>query len=89
MLTEFVSTAIPGIVISPLEATYLVWMDLSFLDMDQETLKQFVIEKAGLGLNDGPMFGPGGADHQRMNIATTREVLRRGLEQLADAVARS
>jgi cystathionine beta-lyase len=89
MLTEFISTAIPGMLISPLEATYLVWMDLSFLDMDQEILKKFVIEKAGLGLNDGPMFGPGGGNHQRMNIATTREVLRRGLEQLADAVDRS
>lgn len=88
MLTDFSSTSIPGMVISPLEATYLVWMDLSFLDMDQKALKQFVIEQAGLGLNDGPMFGPGGAHHQRMNIATTREVLRRGLEQLADAVDR-
>ena len=88
MLTSFLGEKIPGVVISPLEATYLVWLDLSFLGKDDNELKQFVIKEAGLGLNDGPMFGPGGEHHQRMNIATTREVLGRGLKQLAEAVAR-
>lgn len=87
MLKEFLGSSLPGAVISPLEATYLVWIDLAFLGKDEEELKRFIIEDAGLGLNDGPMFGPGGANHQRMNIATTREVLRKGLEQLATASA--
>lgn len=87
MLKEFLGSSLPGAVISPLEATYLVWIDLAFLGKDEEELKRFIIEDAGLGLNDGPMFGPGGANHQRMNIATTREVLRKGLEQLAAASA--
>ncbi len=87
MLTEFMGSALPEAVISPLEATYLVWMDLAFLGKSEAGLKQFMIEEAALGLNDGPMFGPGGANHQRMNIATTRGVLRKGLESLARAVA--
>lgn len=87
MLKEFLGSSLPGAVISPLEATYLVWIDLAFLGKDEEELKRFIIEDAGLGLNDGPMFGPGGANYQRMNIATTREVLRKGLEQLATASA--
>lgn len=86
MLTEFMGSAIPGAVVSPLESTYLVWMDLAFLGKDEEALKRFIIEECSLGLNDGPMFGPGGVNHQRMNIATTREVLKKGLEQLASAV---
>ncbi len=89
MLTEFIGNAVPGAIISPLEATYLVWINLAFLEKDEAGLKQFMIEEAALGLNDGPMFGPGGANYQRMNIATTREVLRKGLEQLANAVARN
>ncbi len=52
-------------------------------------LRQFIIREAELGLNDGPMFGPGGKNHQRMNIATTNSVLRKGLEQLAEAVNRN
>ncbi|MCP4314418.1 MAG: putative C-S lyase [Bacteroidetes bacterium] len=88
MLTGFLGEAIPGVMISPLEATYLVWLDFTCLEKDPAELRRFVIEEAGLGLNDGPMFGPGGEHHQRMNIATTREVLRKGLEQLSAAVAR-
>jgi cystathionine beta-lyase len=89
MLTDFMGTAIPGAVISPLEATYLVWIDFAFLGMDEQELRQFIIREAELGLNDGPMFGPGGKNHQRMNIATTNSVLRKGLEQLAEAVNRN
>ncbi|MFO7669518.1 MAG: PatB family C-S lyase [Bacteroidales bacterium] len=89
MLTDFMGTAIPGAVISPLEATYLVWIDFAFLGMDEQELRQFIIREAELGLNDGPMFGPGGKNHQRMNIATTNSVLRKGLEQLAEALNRN
>jgi cystathionine beta-lyase len=88
MLKAFMGKALPGAVVSPLEATYLVWIDFAFLGKDEEGLKQFMIKEAGLGLNDGPMFGPGGANYQRLNIATTTKVLQKGLEQLANAVDR-
>jgi cystathionine beta-lyase len=88
VLKAFMEKALPGAVVSPLEATYLVWIDFAFLGKDEEGLKQFMIKEAGLGLNDGSMFGPGGANHQRLNIATTTKVLQKGLEQLANAVDR-
>lgn len=78
----------PGIVLSPLEATYLVWLDFSILGMDDRQLKRFIIEEARLGLNDGPMFGPGGEQHQRINIATSRGVLDKAVQQLSGALAR-
>ncbi len=77
---------VPEMVISPLEATYLVWLDLSFLNMHDDALKDFVISRARLGLNDGPMFGPGGAQHQRMNIATPAAILMEGIGRLSKAV---
>ena len=88
-LHEFLQAKVPGVVVSPLEATYLVWLDLSFLGKDDKQLKQFVVKEAGLGLNDGPMFGPGGEQHQRINIATPLTVLNKGLQQLADAMDRT
>ena len=80
---------VPEIVISPLEATYLVWLDFSSLGKTDKDLKEFIINKAKLGLNDGPMFGPGGEQHQRMNIATPSKVLEQGLGQLITAVKES
>ncbi len=78
--------AAPGIIISPLEATYLVWLDFSFLGMTDAELKEFMIQKARLGLNDGPVFGPGGEQHQRLNIAAPQSILEDGLNRLITAV---
>ena len=64
-------------------------MDLSFLKKSDAELKRFIIEEARLGLNDGPMFGPGGEGHQRINIATPAEILEEGLSRLVRAVKAS
>ena len=86
LLYELLESSVPEITVSPLEATYLVWLDLSFLGMDNKELKDFVIGQARLGLNDGPVFGPGGEQHQRINIATPVKVLKEGIGRLSDAI---
>ncbi len=42
--------------------TYLIWLDCKKLNMTNDELKNFFIQKAKIGLNDGPTFGPGGKD---------------------------
>jgi len=86
LMQKSLGDSVPELIISPLEATYLAWLDMSFLGKSDEELKRFVIHEAGLGLNDGPMFGPGGEQHQRLNIATPAAILKKGIGQLADAV---
>ena len=81
-----INSAVPDLHISPLEATYLAWLDFSFLQLDDKELMNFIIRKAGLGLNDGPMFGPGGSGHQRLNLATPRKLLLEGAARLVSAV---
>jgi len=71
---------------SPLEGTYLVWLDFRDYGFSNQALKECMIQRAGLALNDGPMFGPGGEGFQRMNIGCPRSVLGRALEQLAAAL---
>jgi cysteine-S-conjugate beta-lyase len=79
-------SSVPELHISPLEATYLAWLDFSFLKLDDQGLREFIIHKAGLGLNDGPMFGPGGSQHQRLNLAAPREIVMEGATRLARAM---
>ena len=86
MLSESLKSAVPELVISPLQATYLTWLDFSFMELNEKDLKDFVIHKAGLGLNNGPMFGPGGGNHQRLNIATPADVLKEGIRRLEEAM---
>jgi cystathionine beta-lyase len=41
-----------------------------------------------LGLNKGTIFGPGGEQHVRLNVATPRANLEQAMAQLAEAVKR-
>ena len=40
--------------------------------MDNETLRKFMIEKAGLGLNEGYTFGRSLTGYMRLNAACPR-----------------
>lgn len=45
-----------------------------------------MIHEAGLGLDEGAVFGDAGIGFMRLNAACTRATLQRALEQLAQAV---
>lgn len=68
------------------DATYLVWLDCRELGMDNEELRRFMIEEAGLGLNEGYTFGRSLSGYMRLNAACPRSVLEKALGQLKDAV---
>jgi cystathionine beta-lyase len=85
-LDDFLKTRIPKIKAILPEATYLVWLDFRDLGMKDDDLKHFLINKARLGLNHGPVFGAGGEGFQRINIASPRKILEKALLQLESAV---
>ncbi|MCB7318873.1 MalY/PatB family protein [Lacrimispora sp. 210928-DFI.3.58] len=68
------------------DATYLVWLDCRQMGMENEELRKFMIEKAGLGLNEGWSFGRSLSGYMRLNAACPRPVLERALKQLKKAV---
>jgi len=86
ILDHYLKQFIPEIKLIWPEATYLAWLDMHGLKIDEAALKDFMIHKAGLGCNDGPAFGPGGQGFQRMNIACPKAVLNKSLDQLRHAV---
>lgn len=70
------------------EASFLVWLDCTGLGMENDDeLHRFFSLEAGLGLNKGSIFGPGGENHVRMNVATPRAVLEQAMKQLSTAVS--
>jgi len=85
-LREFLATRLPRVKASPLEGTYLAWLDFRDYGFSPEALKDCMIQKARLALNDGSMFGPGGEGFERMNLACPRSVLGQALDQLAVAL---
>jgi len=83
---QFLQNEIPQIKPMKPEASFLIWLNCSDLGMNEEELFQFFVHKAGLGLNQGITFGPGGEQHLRLNVACPRSTLEKAMNQLKNAV---
>ena len=73
--------AIPGLTITPVEATYLAWIGVG--DAAGADPVEF-FEGAGVGLYDGRVFGAQG--YVRLNFGCPRSTLERGLERIERAL---
>ncbi len=67
-------------------ASFLVWLDCRALGLKQPELVDLFVKKAGLALNDGSMFGPGGDGHMRLNIGFPRKMIEHALNKLQKAL---
>ncbi|HER35450.1 MAG TPA: putative C-S lyase [Halothiobacillaceae bacterium] len=74
------------------EATYLLWLDCRGMglsdaatDPEDRALQRFFVEKAGLGLSQGIIFGEPGRGYMRINLATPTGVIDRAMAQLRAA----
>lgn len=83
---EYIRTRIPRLKVIESEGTYLAWVDMRDLGMSPSELQRFMREKAGLALDDGFAFGPGGEGFQRFNLACPRSVVEEALKRLEQAV---
>lgn len=68
------------------EATYMMWLDCRQMELSGKDLHRFFIEKAGVGMNEGSAFGPGGEGFMRINLACPRSVVEKALKQIDRAV---
>lgn len=82
-LKSFVNEHMPRIKVVDTEGTYLVWMDLQELNLVDQ--KDFIVNKAGLWLDTGSMFGEEGRGFERINVACPRAVLEEALNRLKRA----
>ena len=86
LIRSFCAENIPQIRPNVPDATYLVWLDCRGLEMENEELRRFMIEEAGLGLNEGWLVGRSLSGYMRLNAACPRSVIEKALKQLKEAV---
>ena len=75
--------AIPGIAIADIEATYLAWIDVSGLGMENPVAE---FEAGGVGLSPGAQFGD--KRFVRLNFGCRREILLQALERMKTVIAK-
>lgn len=83
---QYLRENIPQIEMVEPEGTYLLWLDLHGLRMEDAQLEQFIVQKAGLWLDMGSMFGEEGKEFARVNMASPRAVIEKAFRQLGEAV---
>jgi cystathionine beta-lyase len=79
--------AIPGLRSSPLEATYLAWVDFSGTGMTSAEFIDRVEKIAKIATNYGASFGSGGESYLRFNLACPRAQVVEAVDRLQKAFA--
>ena len=82
---DYIDREIPELCYAKAHATYLMWIEATALPKAGE-FASFLREKTGLYLSDGSVFGEDGKGFLRMNLATSKELLRDGLQRLKEGV---
>ena len=83
---NYLKQNIPSIKAIIPEASFLIWLDCTALDLSRDELKNLFVEKAGLALNEGETFGSQGKGFMRLNVGCSRRLLEKAMQQLKDAV---
>lgn len=86
-LYNFINDQLPGVIPFLPESTFLMWIDFRGLGMSEEELNKMLIDKAGLGLSKGSIFGAGGRGFQRINFGCPRSTLKQAMKQMQQAIS--
>lgn len=73
---------IPGLRSMALQATYLAWVDVSALGLEQAEIERRMSKEARIAANYGPTFGKGGEGWLRFNLATPRSRVEEAVRRL-------
>ena len=82
IVKDYLAHELPVIKLVECDATYLLWLDCSALNVPSKVLSGFLRDNQGLFLSAGIDFGVNGDNFLRMNIACPQELLREGLARL-------
>ncbi|MFO7625033.1 MAG: PatB family C-S lyase [Anaerolineales bacterium] len=85
-LANIFRTELPLIEMSPVEGTYLAWLDCrKAFPQDADPYRLF-LEQGRVAFNDGASFGKGGQGFVRLNFGCPRPMLQEALERMKKAL---
>ena len=85
-VVSYIKENIPQLKVIIPQASYLVFIDFSALQLNQKDIVALCTNRAHLALNDGSIYGEEGNGYMRINLACPSSVVRQALAQLKDAI---
>jgi cystathionine beta-lyase len=86
-LVQSISRNFPGLSMSPMEGTYLAWIDCRNSSIPGSPY-DFFLKEARIAFSDGATFGPGGEGFVRFNFACPRPLVVQAIQQMHAAFHR-
>lgn len=65
-------------------STYLAWVDLNGYGVEEPA--KLLLEKGRVAFNDGKDFGPSGQNFIRLNLATSKPILKQAVKRMASVL---
>lgn len=85
-IKNYIEKEMPLIKMIEPEGTYLIWLDFRGLELTEKEREDLIINKAGLWLDSGAIFGKTGEGFERINVTCPRDVLKTALNKLKTAI---
>jgi cystathionine beta-lyase len=85
MVRDYILKYMPKFEVMPREGTYLLWINYEKLNISEKELEKWFLEEANVQVNMGSSFGEDGKGFIRVNIATSRLLLKKVLKRMKDA----
>lgn len=80
-LREQLAIHLPKACVTPLEGTYLMWVDFAAY-LQPEEMERFFAETCGIAVDYGAWFEGDGQSHIRINLATSRENVEKAFSSI-------
>ena len=80
-LREQLAIHLPKACVTPLEGTYLMWVDFAAY-LQPEEMERFFEETCGIAVDYGAWFEGDGQSHIRINLATSRENVEKAFSSI-------
>lgn len=82
IVRDYLSDELPVVKLVECDATYLLWLDCTLLNVSSKVLSEFLRQNQGLFISSGSDFGKCGDGFLRLNIACPQKLLMEGLSKL-------
>lgn len=87
LVAREINQAFPQLEWHPPAATYLAWIDLRPLNIDDRVLQNILIKKMKVAIMPGETYGPEGKGFLRFNVGCPRSKVEEGLKRLIAGIA--
>lgn len=83
LASSYINEHMPKVGVTKQEGTFLMWLDMSCLNMTSSQITDILAKEYGIALGDGSHYGLNSQGFMRFNIGCTKATLMQGLQQMA------